>query len=61
MPLATVPPCPQVTVAVTGHHLILSLTEGEEGGRAREVWLLHRYMREILELGPRTRDTRVRP
>ena len=33
---------PQVTVAVTGHHLILSLAEVQEKQGPREIWLLHR-------------------
>ena len=38
----------EVTVAVTGHHLILSLEEREEDtGQDREVWLLHRLLNTV--------------
>lgn len=37
------------TVAITGHHLILSLEEeeGEDGSQEREVWLLHRMLLSV--------------
>ena len=38
----------EVTVAVTGHHLILSLEEREDDdGQDREVWLLHRLLNTV--------------
>ena len=42
----------EVTVGVTGHHLILSLEESEQDhSQDREIWLLHRLLSSI------TRDT----
>ena len=38
----------EVTLAVTGHHLIISLEEREEDdGQDREVWLLHRLLNTV--------------
>ena len=36
-----------MTVAVTGHHLILSLAEVQEKQGPREIWLLHRNIQAI--------------
>ena len=38
----------QVTVAVTGHHLILSLAEVQEKQGPREIWLLHRNIQVVV-------------
>jgi len=40
-------PNAEVTVAVTGHHLILSLAEVQEKQGPREIWLLHRNIQAI--------------
>jgi len=40
-------PHAEVTVAVTGHHLILSLAEVQEKQGPREIWLLHRNVQAI--------------
>ena len=39
-----------MTVAVTGHHLILSLAEGQEKQGPREIWLLHRNIQVLAPL-----------
>ena len=36
-----------MTVAVTGHHLILSLAEVQEKQGPREIWLLHRNVQVV--------------
>ena len=37
-------------MAVTGHHLILSLAEGQEKQGPREIWLLHRNIQVLAPL-----------
>ena len=43
-----------VTVAVTGHHLILSLEESHSRDQQREVWLLHRLLYSVSSPGDRS-------
>ena len=50
-----------VTVAVTGHHLILSLEEREEdSGQDREVWLLHRLLNTVTRDNERSSSITLR-
>ena len=51
----------EVTVAVTGHHLILSLEEREEDrDQDREVWLLHRLLHSVTRDNDRSTTVTLR-
>ena len=51
----------EVTVAVTGHHLILSLEEREgERDQDREVWLLHRLLNTVTRDNDRSTTVTLR-